>query len=87
MFIILFILSYFIIGSIIISLLEKYERSVMKTDKYNGFEGTFIYKAKGDCECKVKYDNIIAMIIVWPLIALSFIVYVIYKSIRKVCGL
>lgn len=52
MFIILFILSYFIIGSIIISLLEKYERSVMKTDKYNGFEGTFIYKQRAIANAK-----------------------------------
>lgn len=87
MFITLFILGYFIIGSIIISLFEKLERLAIKTDRYNGFDGIFIYKAKGNCECKVKYDSIIGMIIVWPLVILSFIVYVIYKSIRKVCGL
>ena len=84
---ILFIVGYFIAGSIIMCLLERCERSVMKIDGYNGFEGVFIDKEKGSRECKVKYDSIIGMIIVWPLVILSFIVYVIYKLIRKVCGL
>lgn len=84
---ILFIAGYFIAGSIIISLLERWERSVMKIDGYNGFDGVFIDKEKGSCKCKVKYDNIIGMIIVWPLVILSFIVYLIYKLIRKLCGI
>ena len=50
---ILFIAVYFIAGSIIISLLERWERSVMKIDGYNGFEGVFIDKEKGSRECKV----------------------------------
>lgn len=36
---------------------------------------------------KVKYDSIIGMIIVWPLVILSFIVCIIYKLIRKLCGI
>lgn len=84
---ILFIVGYFITGSIIMCLLERWERSVMKIDGYNGFEGVFTDKEKGSRECKVKYDSVIGMIIVWPLVILSFIVYVIYKLIRKVCGL
>lgn len=84
---ILVIVGYFIAGSIIISLLERWERSVMKIDGYNGFEGVFIDKEKGSRECKVKYDSIIGMIIVWPLVILSFIVCLIYKLIRKLCGI
>lgn len=71
--IVMFKLILFIAGSIIISLLERWERSVMKIDGYNGFEGVFIGKEKGSRECKVKYDSIIGMIIVWPLVILSFI--------------
>lgn len=44
---ILFISGYFIAGSIIISLLERWERSVMRIDGYNGFKGVFIDKEKG----------------------------------------
>lgn len=33
--------------------------------------------------CKVKYDSIIGMIIVWPLVISALIVGVIYKLIRK----
>lgn len=84
---ILFIVGYFIVGSIIISLLERWERSVMKIDGHNGFDGVFIDKEKGSREYRVKYDNIIGMIIVWPLVILSFIVYLIYKLIRKLCGI
>lgn len=69
---ILFIVGYFIAGSIIMCLLERWERSVMKIDRYNGFKGVFIGKEKGSRECKVKYDSIIGMIIVWPLVILSF---------------
>lgn len=50
---ILFIVGYFIAGSIIMCLLERWERSVMKIDGYNGFEGVFIDKEKGGRECKV----------------------------------
>lgn len=85
--IVMFILILFIAGSIIMCLLERWERSVMKIDGYNGFEGVFIDKEKGSRECKVKYDSIIGMIIVWPLVILSFIVCIIYKLIRKLCGL
>lgn len=84
---ILFIVGYFIAGSIIMCLLERWERSVMKIDGYNGFEGVFVDKEKGGRECKVKYDSIIGMIIVWPLVILSLIVFLIYKLIRKLCGI
>lgn len=83
----LFIAGYFIAGSIIMSLLERWERSVMKIDEYNGFDGVFIDKEKGSRECRVKYDNVIGMIIVWPLVILSLIVCIIYKLIRKLCGI
>lgn len=83
----MFILILFIAGSIIMCLLERWERSVMKIDGYNGFEGIFIDKEKGSRECKVKYDSIIGMIIVWPLVILSLIVFLIYKLIRKLCGI
>ena len=49
--IVMFKLILFIAGSIIISLLERWERSVMKIDGYNGFEGVFIDKEKGSREC------------------------------------
>ena len=67
--------------------IAKWERSVMKIDGYNGFDGVFIDKEKGSRECRVKYDSIIGMIIVWPLLILSFIVCIIYKLIRKLCGI
>lgn len=51
---ILFIVGYFIAGSIIMCLLERWERSVMKIDGYNGFEGVFIDKEKGGRECNVR---------------------------------
>lgn len=87
MFIILFIFCYFIVGSIIMSLFERRERSVVKIDGYNGYEGVFIDKEKGSRECRIKYDNVIGMIIIWPLVILSFIVCFIYKLIRKLCGI
>ena len=59
----MFKLILFIAGSIIISLLERWERSVMKIDGYNGFEGVFIDKEKGveisnkmyNISCPIKY--------------------------------
>lgn len=61
--IVMFKLILFITGSIIISLLERWERSVMKIDGYNGFEGVFIDKEKGveisnkmyNISCPIKY--------------------------------
>lgn len=85
--IILFFAGYFLVGAIIMSLLERWERSVMKIDGYNGFDGVFIDKEKGSRECKVKYDSIIGMIIVWPLVISTFIICFIYKLIRKMCGI
>ena len=61
----MFKLILFIAGSIIISLLERWERSVMKIDGYNGFEGVFIDKEKGveisnkmyNISCPIKYAH------------------------------